>query len=192
MVNRPLFLQGLDDSSDGYGGLPSHQFSIEHLWAAANIERLPNFRLMVIYTIGKFPVQSPVCIDKMGRGPATLGFFFGDVVLKLARPYPVYGSQPFVADPNQGLLLDIADGMMPLSPATSLTWTAMLERVGEFLEIALNQPRRLPAIITSIDALTNERLTERARAILLTGDDPGYADLWESADALQRGEDRHE
>lgn len=54
--------------------------------------------------------------------------------------------------------------------------------MGEFMDISLHHPGRLAAIIANIDTLTNARLTERARAILVTGIDPGADDLW--------GEDR--
>lgn len=147
------------------GPIPDHEFRIERHHASANMEKLPSFRAMSFHMGGGF-------------GSATLGFFIGDVALKLLRPFPVYGGDPFAVDPNQTLILDIADGLLPYSPAASVTRTAFLERVGEFLEIALNQPGRLPAIAVNIDGLTNARLTERARAILMTGRDPGADDLW--------------
>jgi hypothetical protein len=147
------------------GPIPNCQFRIERHHAHANMEKLPSLRAMAFHM-------------NDGFGSAALGFFFGDVALKLLRPFPVYGRDLFAADPNQTLILNIADGLLPYSPAASVTRTAFLSRLGEFLEIALNQPGRLPAIISNIDALTNVRLTERARTILMTGRDPGADDLW--------------
>lgn len=192
MVECPPFLHDLDGSRDNVASLPAHQFNIENTCVDANIERLPSFRRMITYAIGKFPRHSPVCIDKIGAGPTVLGFLFGDVVLKLARPYPVYANECYVADPLQRLIVDAADSLLPLTPATSNAREALLTRAGEFIEIALNQPGRLPAIIANIDALTNLRLTERARAILLTGDDPGHSDLWALVDIFKAWSAGHE
>lgn len=173
---KPLLVDAADFLAQKPGdNLPAHQFNIEHHHSFANMERLPSFRMMAFHMCGGF-------------GSAVLGFFFGDVALKLLRPYPVYGNEPFVADPNQSLILDVADGLLPYSPAASITRTAFLERIGEFLEIACNQPGRLPAIIANIDALTNARLTERAREILTTGRDPGADDLWPAIEFDQGGD----
>lgn len=161
--------------------LPAHDFHIGEN-SRAHIDQLPNFRAMAFHVIGKAPRPTPaVPIDAFGMGPYVLGHFIGDAVLKLLRPWPVYGADGFAADPAQGLIEDIADGLLPVSPAADAVRGAFHCRIGELLEIALHQPGRLPAIIANIDALTNARLTERARAILLTGCDPGAADLWESA-----------
>ena len=160
-------------------GLPPHDFHIgedNH----ASITQLPNFRRMALHVIGKAPMPA-IPFDPLGGGPYVLASFIGDAALKFLRPWPPYGSDGFVADPAQTLIADIADNLLPLSTAADSARLAFLCRIGEFLEIALHQPGRLPAIIASIDALTNARLTERARAILTTGDDPGACDLWQSA-----------
>lgn len=160
--------------------LPPHDFHIgenNH----AHVRQLPNFRLMALHVIGKAPLTTPaVPVDPFGMGPYYLGGFIGDAALKLLRPWPLYGADPFAADPAQGLIEDIADGLLPLTPAAEAVRASFLCRIGEFLEIALHLPGWLPEIIANIDALTNARLTERARAILITGIDPGTGDLWES------------
>ena len=158
--------------------LPPHDFHIgenNH----AHIGQLPNFRAMASHVIGKAPMLTPVIhADPIGAGVYSLGALIGDAALKLLRPWPLYGNDAFATDPAQTLILDIADGLLPLPPAAEGVRFGFLCRVAEFLEIALNHPGRLPAIIANIDALTNERLTERARETLLTGIDPGASDLW--------------
>lgn len=157
--------------------LPPHDFHIgenNH----AHIGQLPNFRAMAFHVIGKAPMLTPVIhADPVGMGVYSLGALIGDATLKLLRPWPVYGYDAFAADPAQALILEIADAL-PLSPVAESVRLSFFCRMGEFLEIALHHPGRLPAIIANIDALTNERLTERARETLLTGIDPGAADLW--------------
>lgn len=158
--------------------LPPHDFHIgenNH----ASINQLPSFRAMAFHVIGKAPMLTPVIhADPIGAGVYSLGALIGDAALKLARPWPLYGNDAFAADPAQSLILDIADGL-PLSPGAEDVRFSFICRVGEFLEIALNHPGRLPAIISNIDTLTNARLTERARAILTTGCDHGADDLWQ-------------
>jgi hypothetical protein len=161
--------------------LPPHDFHIgenNH----ATIGQLPNFRAMAFHVIGKAPMLTPVIhADPIGAGVYALGALIGDAALKMLRPWPLYGSDSFAADPAQALILEIADAL-PLSPAAENVRSSFLCRMGEFAEIALHHPGRLPTIIANIDALTNARLTERARETLLTGIDSGASDLW--------GEDR--
>jgi hypothetical protein len=133
---------------------------------------------MAFHVIGKAPMLTPVIhADPIGAGVFSLGALIGDAALKLLRPWPLYGSEAFAADPAQTMILDIAD-LLPLSPGAEYVRLSFLCRMGEFMEIVLHHPGRLPAIIANIDALTNARLTERAREILLTGIDPGASDLW--------------
>ncbi|MDK9704011.1 MAG: hypothetical protein OEL20_12815 [Sulfuritalea sp.] len=157
--------------------LPPHDFHIgenNH----AHIGQLPSFRAMAFHVIGKAPMLTPVIhVDPIGMGVYSLGALIGDAALKLLRPWPLYGSDAFAADPAQSLILDIAD-LLPLPPVATGVRFSFICRMGEFLEIALHHPGRLPAIIANIDALTNARLTERARETLLTGIDPGVSDLW--------------
>ena len=159
--------------------LPPHDFHIgenNH----AHIGQLPNFRAMAFHVIGKAPMLTPVIhADPIGAGVYSLGALIGDAALKLLRPWPLYGSDAFAADPAQMLILEIADAL-PLSPVAENVRSSFICRMGEFLEIALHHPGRLVAIIANIDALTNARLTERARGILATGIDPGADDLWSS------------
>lgn len=184
MSQRPPILTACDSGNPG-DNLPSHDFHIGEN-NSAHIGQLPSFRAMAFHVLGKAPFPTPaVPVDSFGMGPYVLGRFVGDATLKLLRPWPVYGADPFVADPSQGLIEDIADGLLPLSPASDAVRCSFYCRIGEFLEIALHQPGRLTAIVANIDALTNARLTDRARAILLTGDDPGHADLWESVGILE-------
>lgn len=160
------------------GTLPPHDFHIgenNH----ADIGQLPNFLAMAFRVVGKGPLLTPVIHeDPIGRGVYSLGGLIGDAALKLLRPWPLYGSDAFTPDPAQSLILDIADVMLPLSPGMEGVRFSFICRMGEFLEIALHHPGRLPAIIANIDALTNARLTERARETLITGIDPGESDLW--------------
>ncbi|MDP3494219.1 MAG: hypothetical protein Q8R82_13995 [Hyphomonadaceae bacterium] len=158
--------------------LPPHDFHIGEN-NSAHIGQLPNFRAMAFHVIGKAPMLTPVIhADPIGAGVYSLGALIGDATLKLLRPWPLYGNDAFAADPAQSLILDIVDTMMPLSPGADGVRFSFICRMGEFLEIALHHPGRLPAIIASIDALTNARLTERARETLITGIDPGASDLW--------------
>lgn len=176
MSHRPPVLTAGDPAQPG-DNLPPHDFHIGEN-NRANITQLPNFRAMAFHVIGKAPMLTPVIhVDPLGAGVFNLGLLIGDAALKLLRPWPVYGSDVFVADPAQGLVLDIAE-RLPVSPGADAVRSSFLCRVGEFLEIALHQPGRLPEIIANIDALTNARLTERARETLITGVDPGAADLW--------------
>jgi hypothetical protein len=175
--------------------LPPHDFHIgenDH----AHIGQLPSFRAMAFHVIGKAPMLTPVIhADPIGAGVYHLGALIGDAALKLARPWPLDDGEAFAADPAQSMIRDIADSL-PLSPVAENVRFSFLCRMGEFLEIALHHPGRLPAIIANIDALTNARLTERAREVLLTGIDPGTSDLWvedrpDWATAAAEGE-RHE
>lgn len=172
--------------------LPPHDFHIgenNH----AHIGQLPNFRAMAFHVIGKAPVLTPVThADWVGMGACSLGALIGDAALKLMRPWPCYGSNAFAADPLNSLILDIADGLLPLSPAATDVRVSFIWRMSEFLDIALHHPGRLPAIIAAIDALTNARLTKRARETLTTGIDPGSADLWVSNVARLPGDFHHE
>lgn len=176
---KPLLIDGADFLAQAAGdSLPPHDFHIGEN-NQAHIGQLPSFRAMAFHVIGKAPMLTPVIhADPIGAGVYSLGALIGDAALKLLRPWPLYGSEAFAADPAQSLILDIADGLLPLSPAAEPVRFAFLCRMGEFMDIATHHPGRLAAIIASIDALTNARLTERARAILTTGNDPGVNDLW--------------
>lgn len=158
--------------------LPSHAFHIGEN-NLASISQLPSFRAMAFHVIGKAPMLTPIVhADPIGAGGYSLGALIGDAALKLLRPWPLYGNDAFAADPAQTLILEISDAL-PLSPVAENVRHSFLCRIGEFLEIALHHPARLPAIIANIDALTNARLTERARAVLTTGCDHGADDLWQ-------------
>lgn len=182
MVERPPFLVGIEDFLNKPTPLPDHTFRIGEC-GHANAGQFPNFRYMAFHVIGKAPMPDG-SVDTLGMGIFALGGLIGDACLKLARPWPLAPGERFVADPAQGLIVEIADGLLPLSPAAAAVRGAFLCHMGEFLEIVLHQPGRLPAIIANVDALTNARLTERAAAILRTGVDPGAADLWQSASPL--------
>ena len=167
--------------------LPPHDFHIGEN-NQAHISQLPGFRAMAFHVIGKAPMLTPVIhADPIGAGVYSLGALIGDAALKLLRPWPLYGSDAFAADQAQALILEIADAL-PLAPVAANVRFSFHCRMGEFLEIALHHPGRLPAIIANIDALTNTRLTERARETLLTGIDPGAADLWGEAVGARGGE----
>lgn len=184
MVKRPLFLVGIEDFLNKPMSLPDHAFRLGED-GHANVGQFPNFRYMAFHVIGKAPAPMPDgSVDTLGMGIFALGGLIGDACLKLARPWPLAPGERFVADPAQGLIVEIADSLLPLSPKADAVRGAFLCRMGEFLEIVLHQPERLPAIIVNVDALTNARLTERAAAILRTGVDPGAADLWQSASPL--------
>lgn len=181
MVKRPPFLVGIEDFLSKPSPLPDHVFRIGED-NEAHVGQLPNFRYLAFRAIGKAPAPMPDgSVDTTGLGIHALGRLIGDACLKLARPWPLAPGEQFAVAPAQGLIVEIADGLLPLSPKSDAVRPDFLFRMGEFLGIALRQPERLPAIIANIDALTNVRLTERAREILNTGIDPGAADLWQSA-----------
>ncbi len=158
---------------------PSCEFRIGEGHAPAHLGQFPNLRLLTLSAIGKAPMELPDgAVDTLGLGPVSLGVLIGDAYLKLLR---TRGQQ------DQGLHCDVEplshissviDLMLPLSPRAWATRETFLRRVNEFGKIALLHPGRLPAIIANVDALTNARLTERARAIVTTGIDPGADDLW--------------
>lgn len=187
--HKPLLMDVADFFAQKPGNnLPLHDFHIGEN-DSAHIGQLPNFRLMAFHVIGQAPRPSPnMPAGIVSIGTYALGTFIGDAALKLLRPWPQYGNELFTADPAQTLILDIADGLLPLSPMAEDVRLSFVCRVGEFLELALHQPGRLPAIVANIDALTNGRLTERARAILTTGTDPGVNDLWPVIDFEQSGD----
>lgn len=184
MVKRPPSQVGFEDFPRGSAPLPDHTFRIgENNEARAG--QLPNFRYMGFHVIGKAPAPMPDgSVDTLGMGVFALGGLICDACLKLARPWPLAPGGRFSADPAQGLIVDIADVLLPIEPKAGAVRAIFLYRLGEFLEIVLHQPERLPVIIANVDALTNARLEERARAILTTGIDPGAADLWHSASLL--------
>lgn len=179
MDKRPP-LQAVTGAADSPLFLPDCTFHIGE-GDSAHIGQFPNLRLMAFYAIGKAPVpMADGEVDTLGMGPFALGFLIGDAHLKLMRPVPISPEQ-WVSCADAGDIASIIDLGLPLSPKADATRAAFLYRVGEFADIALHQPSRLPEIIDRIDALTNARLTERAQAILQTGIDPGMADLWPCA-----------
>lgn len=176
---KPLLMDAADFLAARPGeNLPPHAFHIGEN-GSVNTKQLPNFRAMAFHVIGKAPMLTPVIrFDPVGLGPYALGVLIGDAALKLFRPWPEDAGDAWELDPACGTILDIADGLLPLSPAAEGVRCAFVSRIAEFVEIALHRPAQLRAIIGNIDALTNARLTERARQILATGNDPGAADLW--------------
>lgn len=185
MVERVPFLVGIDDFFDARAcPMPDCVFRIGE-GGHANIGQFPNLRAMAFYVIGKAPVPMPDgVVDWLGMGPFALGGLIGDASLKLVRPWPTTAAEwvgLMQQGPDGSEISTIIDAMLPLSPKASSVRSAFLYRVGEFMDVALHRPERLPAIIAALDALTSERLTERARAIMQTGIDPGAADLWPDA-----------
>lgn len=187
MVSRPPFLVSLEDflaDDQRPAILPDHTFRIGEA-GSANITQIPNLRPLAFHVVGKAPAPMPDGrIDTWGMGTIALGLLIGDAHLKLMRPWPTSMAEWWElmkSGPAGNEIARIADGLLPLSPKAEPVRDAFLSRVNEFLDIALHRPDRLPAIITALDALTNERLTERARAILETGIDPGADDLWPSS-----------
>ena len=164
----------------GVAALPQHAFKIGNDGYAC-IGQLPNFRPMVSYVVGKAPLFDG---DGVGGGPTVLGSFIADAALKFLRPWPVTDGAQFKSDPAQSLLADIEARLRPTPPVGELARDAFFCRIGEFMQIAVNRPCMLTDLAASIDRLTNERLTERAAAILATGIDPGADDLW-PADAYR-------
>lgn len=168
------------------GRLPAHDFHIGE-GGVVHLGQLPNFRYMVFHAIGKAPMPLPDGqVDTLGTGPFALGRLIGDAYLKVTRPGPLPPDALLDTTLAGGNIDDIADVLLPLSPRAKYTRAAFLARVEEFIEIALNYPEHLPPIIANLDALTNERLTERAREILTTGIDPGDNDLWRAVGTIPR------
>lgn len=192
MVNRPPYLQSLESFLDKPTALPAHDFHIGEN-DRASLDQLPAFRPMVFFVIGKAPRPMHGSeIDTLGLGVFSLGGLIGDVLFKLMRPWPLADNQwflPFAVDNYivDNYIDDIGDGLLPLSPRLECVRHAYLVRVCELLDIGLHWPERLPGILANIDALTNDRLTERARMILETGIDPGVFDLWQPDAAPKRG-----
>jgi hypothetical protein len=177
---KPLLQDGAAFLSARRSTLPDHVFRIGE-GGEAHVGQLPNLRAMAFHVIGKAPV--PLAgghVDTLGMGPYALGSLIGDAHLKLMRPWPGADDGLFHRA-DAGYLQTIADGMVPLSPMADAVRAAFLYRVGEFMDVALHRPAEMPEIIARLDTLTNERLTDRARAILETGIDPGAADLWPCA-----------
>lgn len=179
MSNRkPPMMDAADFLAQKAGdNLPPHDFRIGEN-NQASIDQLPNFLEMAPCVIGKAP-SSYGELAVIGEGPHALGALIGDAALKLLRPWPQYCNEAFMIEQAPRLVLDIADSLRMLSPIADGVLTSFLCRMGEFMDIVLEHPGWLPAIIANIDTLTNARLTERAREILITGIDPGAADLWD-------------
>lgn len=178
MVNRPPLLVDIDDFMGKPLPLPDHTFRIGE-GGEAHVGQFPNLRIMAFYVVGKAPVSLPGGeVDTLGMGPFALGALIGDAHLKLMRPWPLSPDQ-WASHADVGEIDVIANAMLPLSPKADAVRVAFLYRIGEFMDLALHRPELLPGLAGRIDAMTNERLTERARAILETGIDPGAADLWQ-------------
>jgi len=179
MVSRPPLLVDIDDFMGKPLPLPDHTFRIGD-GGEAHVGQFPNLRVMAFYVVGKAPVPLPGGeVDTLGMGPFALGALIGDAHLKLMRS-PQLSPDQWELWADVGEIAAIIDTMLPLSPKADAVRAAFLYRVGEFMDLALHRPELLPEIIARLDALTNERLTERARAILETGIDPGTDDLWDS------------
>lgn len=188
---KPLLMDTCEFLAQKSGdNLPHHAFTIGD-GGTAHLGQFPNLRLLTLYAIGKGPVPLPGGdVDTLGMGPFALGQLIGDAVLKLLRPWEFERGEADVASMvpiNE--LSSVIDLMLPISPKAAATRESFLCRMGEFIDIALLQPERLPAIITNIDTLTNARLTERARAILTTGIDSGGDDLWRMTLPADQGGD---
>lgn len=181
MVKRPAFLVDMDAPQGNPPSLPDHVFRIGEN-GHAGIDQFPNLRQMAFHVVGKAPRPLPDGkADTWGMGTYALGLLIGDAHFKLMRPWvtsPAEWRELMGSGQDSNEIAGIADGLLPLSPPAEPVRDAFLHRIGEFLDIALHRPDRLPSIIAAIDALTNERLTQRARAILETGIDPGANDLW--------------
>jgi hypothetical protein len=167
--------------------LPSCEFRIGEGLTPAHLGQFPNLRLLTLSAIGKAPMELlDGAVVTLGLGPLSLGVLIADAYLKLLRTRgqdddELHGDgEPFSE------IASVIDLMLPLSPKAWATREIFLRRVGEFGEIALLHPERLLSIIANVDALTNARLTERARAIVTTGVDPGADDLWlnETSDGI--------
>lgn len=184
MVNRPPLLVSLDtfmDEGQRSSFLPDHAFHIGED-GHASIDQFPALRPLAFYVIGKAPMPPEDCggqVDTLGTGRFALGALFADAHLKLMRPWPLASGEPYVIGADDASEIGaICDQLQPAYFKTDATKAAFLGRIGEFMDIALHHPERLPAIIAAIDVLTNERLTARARAVLESGIDPGRNDLW--------------
>lgn len=180
----PLLVSFNDFMADGERPrfLPDHVSRIGE-GGEAHVDQLPNLRAMAFHVIGKAPApRVDGIVDALGMGVYALGAFIGDVHLKLMRPWSA-GPEQWEAHGDAGDIAGIIDLLLPLSPKASAVREAFLYRVGEFMDIALHRSEWLPAIIAALDRLTNERLTERARAILEIGIDPGAGDLWPTESA---------
>lgn len=179
-ARKPLLIDAVDWLEQKPGdNLPAHDFHIGEN-GSADISQLPKFRAMAFHVVGKAPMvsSSVAWVDRIGTGVIALGGLIADAGLKLMRPSPLKNGERYVMHPGFSHFPDFSDGWRRVAPAGDLARIAFYCRIGEFLEIALHQPQRLPAIIANIDALTNARLTERAREVLTTGIDPGADDLW--------------
>lgn len=177
MVDRaPLLIDAVEFLNEPMP-LPDHTFRIGE-GGAAHIGQFPNLRAMAFYVIGKAPAQMPDGnVDTLGMGPFALGALIGDAHLKLM--YPIHTPpEQWELRSDAGEIATIMDSMLPLSPKASAVREAFLYRVGEFIDLALHKPTAVRFIIARLLLLTNERLTERALAILRTGIDPGANDLW--------------
>lgn len=160
--------------------IPSCEFHLGEGSTAAHLGQFPNLRLLTLCVSSKAAMEFEDGVtDFVSPASLALGVLIGDACLKLLR------IRPRAANDLQGgeIMSEIGsviDLMLPLSSYAWATREAFLFRFGEFAHIALHHPCRLTSIIANVDSLTNDRLTERARAIVATGIDPGAADLWQS------------
>lgn len=170
--------------SDGH--LPRYSFHIGES-NSASLSQLPAFRPMAIFAVNKKPMPlSDGTVDITQLGAYPLGVLIADALFKLMRPWPLPIDQWFLPGTGENYIDDIGDSLKPLSPQTEGVRYTFLSRVCELLDISLRCPDKLPSILANIDALTNERLACRAHSILLTGVDPGYADLWVSVETSKQ------
>lgn len=155
--------------------LPDYIFRIGE-GESAHIGQFPNLRAMAFYLANKGPY-----------GMSSLGILIGDAAMKFLHPWPVEDGKGQALDPSPTIILDVLDLLNPLSTKADLVRVATLCRIAEFLDFVLIHPERAPELVRRIDGLSRQRLTDRARAILETGEDPGEHDLLSHSQAWRAG-----
>ena len=156
--------------------IPDHAFRIGE-GESAHIGQFPNLRALAFHVASKGPYE--MC---------SLGVLIGDAALKFLRPWPVKdGLEERALDPSPTIILDVIDLLYPLSAKADLVRVATLCRVAEFLDFLLIHPERAPELVRRLDGLSHQRLTDRARSILETGEDPGEHDLLSHSQAWRAG-----
>lgn len=116
------------------------------VWGVDGLDQLPN--------AADFPDEFPT--EEFGAG-CFLGEVLGIAALKLFRPYPSNPCGVFQLDTMFPLLEDLAK-------SERTTDRARLHVIAGAVEMAMNAPSCMPALIAWLDALTNDDLHHMAMA----------------------------
>jgi hypothetical protein len=153
--------------------LPRHFFLLGDA-SIPEAQQFPDLRLLMIALCRR---HEPKIYAGLGLDQSSVPSWsrFGDVITALARLYveAVLKAARLSAGVTRQPLALVVRQLEPPSPKNAAIRAVLLAAVDGYLVRTLSDPEFVPKVAAYLDALTNETLTERVRAIPLDGVDPG-------------------